>query len=67
MTETIVCVPPCRSLARTRPSPAEMEFEAWPVSKLSQSDSERFGNPDIPWYCRSVSNPAFLPVRSLWV
>ena len=67
MTEITYSSVPRRSLAATRPIPAEMEVELCPVSKQSQSLSFLLGKPLMPPYLRSPSKPDFLPVRSLWV
>ena len=48
-------------------SPAEMEVELCPVSKLSHSLSFRLGKPLMPPYLRRCSKPSRRPVRSLWV
>ena len=67
ITDTTVCLSPKRSLACARPSPAEIEVELCPVSKLSQSLSFRFGKPLIPPNLRSISKPSLLPVSILCV
>ena len=58
---------PVISRAWAIPSPAEIEVELCPVSNASYGLSFRFGNPLIPPNWRRSSNPAFLPLKSLWV
>ena len=53
------------SLALAIPKATEIEVLLCPVSKLSYSLSEVFGNPANPSICLKVSSLSFLPVKIL--
>ena len=57
---------PKRSLEAAKPRAAEIEVEACPAPKASQSLSFLLGKPDSPSIFLSLLSPSFLPVRILW-
>ena len=65
ITATIFSFVPCKSLATTMPSAAEIEVEACPVPKASHSLSFFFGKPDKPSNFLKFSSLSFLPVSIL--
>ena len=66
MIATIVSRRPARSRAVAIPSAAEIDVDAWPAPKASNSDSLRIEKPLIPPPWRSVPNRAARPESSLW-